>query len=189
MAKAALAKNDLHFFDQRVNFIFGKSYVQSSVTGDLFEGVSSDGIAYRQPAAFSASKLTSPVIELGGPWHFYRDFWRAHGLDNLTNLLGPEIMAQRASRFTFPVRIENPTGLAVSANLSVDLPEGWSLVTQMPTNVSVEPHDHQTVMVTAKTPETEVKGWKTIRIAARSGSTSLGQIRIRVELDLAAMPE
>ncbi|HEY6991049.1 MAG TPA: PIG-L family deacetylase [Bryobacteraceae bacterium] len=188
-AKIALEKNDLHFFEQPVNFIFGKSHVQSSVTGDLFDGIRPDGIAYRQPPEFSAPKLAAPAIELGGPWYFYRNFWRAHGLDNLANLLGPEIMAQRASRFTFPVRIENPTGSAVDANLSVDFPEGWAFVTRMPANISVGPHDHQTVMVTAKTPETEVKGWKTITIAARSGSGSLGQIRIRAEIDPAAMPE
>jgi hypothetical protein len=44
-------------------------------------------------------------------------------------------------------------------------------------------------MMTAKTPEDYVKGWKTIAITGKSGNTSLGEIRIRVEIDPAAMPE
>lgn len=188
MAREALAKHDLHYFNQPVNFIFGKSYVPSSETGDLFEGVTSGGVKYRQPV-LSAHKVTAPVIELGGPWHFYRNFWRAHDLEHLANLLGPEIMAQRESRFTLPVRIENPTGAALNANVSVDLPEGWSFERRVPQNIAVEPHGYETVMFTAKTPQDYVKDWKTITIAGKSASASLGEIRIRVKVDPAAMPE
>jgi hypothetical protein len=188
MAREALAKNDLHYFDQPVHFIFGKSYVPSSTTGDLFEGVKPGGVAYR-PVEFSARKLTAPSMELGGPWHFYRNFWRAHDLEHLANLLGPEIMVQRQSYFTIPVRIENPTEATINANVSVQIPEGWSVVRRVPDNISVAPHDYQTVMFTAKTPHDYLKGWKTITITGKSAGASLGEIQIRVEIDPAAMPE
>lgn len=188
MAREALAKNDLHYFNQQVNFIFGKSLVPSSETGDLFEGAIPNGVAFRQ-VTFPTRKLTAPTMELGGPWHFYRNFWRAHDLEHLHSLLGPEILAQRGSYFTIPVRIENPTDAAVNATVSVQLPEGWSIVRRMPDSVSVAPHDYQTVMFTAKTPPDYVKGWKTITIAGRSGAGALGEIRIRVEVDPAAMPQ
>jgi LmbE family N-acetylglucosaminyl deacetylase len=187
MAREALAKNDLHYFNEPVHFIFGKSYVPSSTTGDLFEGVKPD-IAYR-PAVFSARKLTAPEMELGGPWHFYRNFWRAHNLEHLANLLGPEILAQRQSYFTIPIRIENPTDATVNANVSVQLPDGWSSVRGLPESILVQPHNYETVMLTAKTPHDYEKGWKTIIIAGKSDSASLGEIQIRVEIDPAAMPE
>ncbi len=188
MAKEALAKNDLHYFDQPVNFIFGKSYVPSSTTGDLFEGVRPAGVAYRQ-TEFSARKLAAPSMQLGGPWHFYRNFWPAHDLEHLANLLGPEILAQRQSYFTIPVRIENPTESTINANVSVQLPEGWSIVRRLPETISVEPHDYQTAMFTAKTPHDYAKGWKMITIDGKSAGASLGEIQIRVEIDPAAMPE
>lgn len=188
MAREALAKNDLHYFNQPVNFIFGKSYVPSSQTGDLFEGVKPEGIPFRQQS-FSAPKSPAPAIELGGPWHFYQNFWRAHDLEHLAKLLGPEIMVQRESRFTIPVRIENPTGRALNGSVSVNLPEGWSMERRLPDSISVEAHGYQTVMFTAKTPKDYVKGWNALTIQGKSAAASLGEIRIRVAVDPAAMPQ
>jgi LmbE family N-acetylglucosaminyl deacetylase len=189
MAKAALAKNDLQYFNEPVNFIFGKSYVQSGVTGDLFDGVSPGGIAYREPPPFTQPTLAAPAIELGGPWHFYRNFWHAHGLEDLAKLLGPEIMAQRASLLTIPVHIENPDDAAIDVNLSVEIPDGWSFIRPAPAHVSVGAKNYQTVMFEVKTPENGGKGWKTIAIDAHSKQQSLGRIQIRLEIDPAAMPQ
>ncbi len=189
MARAALAKNDLHYFEQPVLFIFGKSYVKSSTTGDLFEGVNPDGIGYHRPPGFSAEELSEPTVQLGGSWHFYRGFWRTHGLDHLAKLIGPEIMAQRDSRLMIPVRFENPTNAAIDPNLSITLPQGWSFIRPAPAKVSVPAHDSQTVMVEAKTPESPAKGWQAIAIDSALNGQSLGQIRIRVEFESGAMPE
>ena len=46
MAKAALAKGDFRYFQDPERLIFGKSLVQSSVTGDIFEGVSPGPIPF-----------------------------------------------------------------------------------------------------------------------------------------------
>ncbi|HSU61216.1 MAG TPA: PIG-L family deacetylase [Bryobacteraceae bacterium] len=189
MARAALAKNDLHYFEQPVLFVFGKSYVKSSSTGDLFEGVDLNGIDYHRPPGFSAPTLAAPAVELGGSWHFYRGFWQAHGLEHLASLIGPEILAQPNSRFTIPVRFENPTDAAINVNLSVGLPQNWSFIRPAPATVSVPAHDHQTVMFEANTPAAPAKGWQTIAIDARLNQQSLGQIRIQVKFDSGAMPE
>ncbi len=189
MAAHSLATNDLHYFEQPVLFIFGKSYVQSSVTADLFEGVVPDGIAYQRPPGFTPEKPAAPTIELGGSWSFYRQFWRAHGLDHLSSLIGPEIMANYASRFTIPVLIENPTDAAINVNLSVDLPEGWTFMSRPESNFAVAPHQAYSYIFSAKTPAAEASGWKTIAIDAASNQQSIGNIRIRVELNHGAMPQ
>lgn len=189
MAKAALAKNDLHYFEQPVHFIFGKSYVNSNVTGDLFEGVQPGGISYKAPPGFSVRKLTAPTIELGGPFHFYREFWPAHGIEHLSNLLGPEMMAQKSSRVTIPVRIENPTSSPLTVALSADLPESWTFIWQPPVSITVPAKNYETLMLNMKTPSAAEKGWKEITIGARSGGKQIGEIRMRVQLDPGAMPE
>jgi LmbE family N-acetylglucosaminyl deacetylase len=189
VARSALAKNDLHYFEQPVLFIFGKSYVKSGITSDLFEGVEQNGIDYHRPPGFSLPQLTSAKLELGGPWYFYRNFWQAHGLERLPNLIGPEIMAQPNSRFTIPLRLENPTPVSIDANPSVVLPEQWSLTRPLPAMISIPPHDSQTVMVEANTPKVPQKDWQAIVIGAKSKQKSLGDIRIRVKVESGAMPE
>ena len=188
MAAQALAKNDLHSFQAPVRFVFGKSYVPGSATGDLFEGVVPGGIAYRRPPGFTPAQLTAPTVELGGSWYFYRRFWQAHGLEHLADLLSPEIMAQYSSRFTIPVVVENPTDAPLNVNLSVNLPEGWTFVRRPANNFSVDAHDTSTYLFEAKAPTAQA-GWKTIAIDAESNRQAIGQVRIRVELDPAAMPE
>jgi hypothetical protein len=188
MAAASLAKNDLHYFNQPVRFIFGKSYVQSSPTGDLFEGVNGDSIPYHAPPGFAPHEPSAPQLELGGSWFFYRQFWQAHGLGHLADLLQPEIMAQFSSRFTIPLIVENPTDQSIDVNLSINLPAGWTFVREPDRSFSVPAHGSYSYIFETKTPAAQ-SGWQTLAIAAESNHQRLGQIRIRTQLSSAAMPE
>lgn len=187
-AKEALARNDLHPFDQPVHFIFGKSYVSSSETADLFAGVSSQPLPYHAPPGFQLQTSSKPTLELGGSWHFYRQFWQAHGLQHLAKLVGPEIMAQYSSRFFIPLLIDNPTDQALPVNLNINLPEGWSFLRHPTDGFSVPSHDSRSYMLVVKTAGKQ-EGWKTINIAASSNHAQLSEVNIRTELDPAAMPE
>ncbi len=189
MAREALVKNDLHYFDEPNRFIFGKSYVSSDVTGDLFQGVEEAGIPYHKPPGYTPRQLTTPAIELGGPWLFYRRFWQVHGLEHLASLVGPEIMAKYGSPFVIPVAVDNPTGQKVNVSFSVDLPEGWRFVRPLPSTASVEAHQSYTVPFEVKTTSQQTSGWKTIAIDSKADGKDLGQIRIRVELNSGAMPQ
>jgi LmbE family N-acetylglucosaminyl deacetylase len=189
MAKAALAHNDLHYFNEPVRFIFGKSYVDSNVTGDLFDGVVPSGVAYRHPPGFVPQELTEPTLELGGSWHFYRGFWQAHGLEGLKNLVPLEMMLNYSSFVTIPVLIENPTDTALPVNFSAALPEGWTVIRHPPEDASVDAHGRLRFTFQAKTPGAKSTGWKDVILRAQSGGKQIGTIHIRVELDHAAMPE
>ncbi len=61
MARTALAKNNLHYFEEPVLFVFGKAYVTSDVKADLFEGVRPAGIPYHRASGYVAPQLTSPI--------------------------------------------------------------------------------------------------------------------------------
>lgn len=188
VAKAALEKNDVHFFETPVLFVYGKSHVRSSFTGDLFEGTEADGIPYKAAPGYAAPRIPAPYLELGGPWHFYTAFWQAHDLSSLPGLIEPEIMAKPASRFVIPLLVQNPTDAALSVKLSVELPEGWTFIRQPPSPFQVEPLSAYSYIFEVKTSSAQ-KGWKFITVNATSADRKIGTIRIRVELDSGAMPE
>jgi LmbE family N-acetylglucosaminyl deacetylase len=189
MARTALAKGDLHYFEEPVLFVFGKSDVKSSVKGDLFEGVQPAGIPYHRASGYVAPRLTSPFVELGSSWRFYRQFWQAHDLEHLSKLLSPEIMAKYGSPFVIPVVVGNPTDSKIDVNFSVDLPDGWSFKRRLPARVSVGAQETVTLQLELKTASQETTGWHTVAIDATSNGSKLGQLRIRVQLDAGAMPE
>jgi hypothetical protein len=189
MASAALKKNDLHYFEEPVQLVFGKSHVKSSVTGDMFEGVVPDGISYEPPPRFIARKPSEPVLELGGPWRFYHSFWQAHGIEHLANLVPPEVEVGYSSLLTIPVVVENPTDKPLGVNLSVDLPNAeWKLL-KSTASFSVDPRGEYSLYLQAKTPTTKATGWQMITIKAESSGKMIGAIPIRVRLDNGALPQ
>ncbi len=189
MARLALAKNDLQYFEQPVRFVFGKSYISSSVGGDIFEGVEPEGIPYHRAPGFVARQASEPLIELGGAWLFYRQFWQAHGIEHLSTLVRPEMMAKYGSPLVIPVVVENPTKQNVAFDLSTDLPEGWTFRRPLPTSIVISAHQMATLPLEVKTGSAQTSGWKTIAIDSKVNGKSAGRIRIRVELNSGAMPE
>lgn len=189
MATAALAKNDLHYFEEPVQLIFGKSHVKSSITGDMFEAITPEGISYQPPPRFIPEKPSRPVIELGGPWRFYHSFWQAHGIEHLANLVPPEVEVGYSSTLTIPVVVENPTNHALSVKFSVDLPNSeWKLL-RSTSSFSVEPQNEYAVHLQAKTPATKAAGWQMITLKAESNGKVIGTIPVRVRLDNGALPQ
>lgn len=188
MAREALAKNDLHYFEQPVRFIFGKSYVKSSATGDLFEGVAPEGIAYHRAPGFTARERSKPDLELGGPWRYYRDFWTAHGLDHLANLLKPEVMMNYLSVLNVPVVIDNPTDQTLPVTLSAEFPKEWT-VEKHETSFTVAPHDTYSVDLRAKTQAAKATDRETVTVKAESGQKAIGTVSVSVQLDSGAMPQ
>lgn len=189
MARKALASNDLHYFEQPVRMILGKSYVQSAATADVFEGVTPDGIPYHPVPVFSPHEPTAPGLELGGSWHFYHNFWPAHGLDHLANLVTPEVEVNFDSFLWVPLLIANPTGDPLNVNLAVDVPAGWAYIRKPSQQVTVPPHQTYSLHFELKTPAERVEGWKTIAIRAEAGGVQLGSINLRVQLNGGALPQ
>lgn len=124
MAKQALATGNLTYFKQPTRFIFGKSLVPSSITGDIFQGVTPGPVSYASHPGYHPSSGHGVAIELGGPFAFYHRFWAAHGLSHLTNLLSPEV--EIGSRvLEIPVLIHNDRDSPMQITLSPGLPQGW----------------------------------------------------------------
>src|SRR3989449_2546321 len=66
------------YLSEPVRFVLGKSLVNGSTTGDIFEGIVPGSIAYVRAHGYEPAVRENLSIELGGPWAYYREFWRAH---------------------------------------------------------------------------------------------------------------
>jgi LmbE family N-acetylglucosaminyl deacetylase len=189
MAAAAIKKGDYSYFRRPELLIMGKSLVQGSITGDIFEGITG------KPAPFSPVPGYKPVersglsMELGGPWAFYRVFWQAHGLSQLSGLL-PDIGVNvlPAERVQIPVLIHNDGDSDATVNLAPDVSSGWAEVSGagaylVPSHQSVECY------VKAKTSAATRNEPQMLMIHADASGARIESITITVHPDRAALPQ
>ena len=163
-----------------VRLIFGKSRVPSGVTDDVFAGVVSGGIPFQGPPLRRAAEDANPALEIGDPWSYYREFWSAHGLDRLANVVPVEITVKVGGSLAIPLIVENPTNSPISVSLSVQAPDGWQVKPVTP--VLVDPHTRYYLRVQAAAPATKLSGWQQFTVSAQDGNRKIGTVPIRVEL-------
>jgi hypothetical protein len=125
----ALATGDLSFYEPPVPFVLGKSLVGGTPTGDVFEGTVARPLAFAAVHGFQPQLSQEPSIELGGPWAFYADFWPAHSLDRMPQLLPPELGVGGGQSFPVPLLLHNNTDQVQIVTVRVQLPPGWTEVT------------------------------------------------------------
>jgi LmbE family N-acetylglucosaminyl deacetylase len=109
----------------RIHLLFGKSVVPARPGGDVFEGVTAGALAFVPADGYVPPARKGTGMELGGPFAFYKDFWRAHGIERVGPLAKPEIELTAGSYLHVPLLITNGTADSVTATLSSSLPEGW----------------------------------------------------------------
>jgi LmbE family N-acetylglucosaminyl deacetylase len=129
MNDAALEKlmTEQGYWSDGVRFVLGKSLVGGAITGDVFENVSSDAVPLRRTAITPEAPATELAMELAGPWSFYWEFRRAHGLTHLPHPEPPEIALQVGTTLVVPLSVHNPTSATQEFTLAADLPAGWSV--------------------------------------------------------------
>src|SRR5947208_13253734 len=105
-AKQALALGSFACYKQPVRLAFGKSLVKSATTGDVFEGVDPAAILYSPVRGYRPERRDGLSLELGGPWAFYREFWKAHNLEHVALLLpAPEVVVLTGETLHAPLLI------------------------------------------------------------------------------------
>src|SRR6266566_57182 len=81
--QAELKKYLDQYLNEPVRFVLGKSLVKGSTTGDVFEGITPGTIPYVRARGYEPIARQGASLEFGGPWAYYRAFWRSHNLDHL----------------------------------------------------------------------------------------------------------
>src|SRR3954451_8606767 len=151
MAVAAIKKGDYTYFRQPVLLITGKSLVQGSIIGDIFEGITDKPISYAPSPGYKPVARSGSSMELGGPWSFYREFWKVHGLTQLSGLL-PDIGLNvfPGERIQIPVLLENSSDTEATATLRANTPSAW---TEVPGGGAylIPPHQSIELYVKART--------------------------------------
>lgn len=189
MGKAALQSGNFKPFMTPVRFALGKSLVGGSVTGDIFQGITSAPVPYAPVKGYRPQSRTGLSFVLGGPWAFYRKFWAAHDLENLARLIPvPEIGVYPGSEFHVPLLIRNNTDQLQMVTLVAQLPAGW---TERGTfsYYPVRPHDVYPVDVTLAPPSGAAGKWQQITWQATSQGAQIGSVTLRVSINQSAMPQ
>ena len=169
-------------------FILGKSLVKSGTTEDVFTGVAPEGVPYERSPGYAAPSISTPVMELGGPWNYYRQFWQAHGLDHLATLIPAEVTIPVGGTLSIPLIIDNPLDTAIDVKLDVQAPDGWRLMNPA-SSASIPPHTLYFLRVQAAAPGTTRPGWQQFKVFAESNRKSIGTVSLRVELANWALPQ
>jgi LmbE family N-acetylglucosaminyl deacetylase len=187
-AAAAIKKGDFTFFRRPEVLIIGKSLVESSATGDVFEGITPAPIPYSGPAGYKPMQRSGISMELGGPWSFYRDFWRAHGLplEGLIRDVGVNVVP--GERIQIPLLLHNDTDQDVTLSIAASIPEGWGEASGGG-SYAVPAHQDASLYVRAKTAVTNSKDAQTLVINCEGTGAGIQPITIFVYADRGALPQ
>jgi LmbE family N-acetylglucosaminyl deacetylase len=186
-AAEAIKKNDFTFFRRPEVLILGKSLVAGSETADVFEGITPAAIPYSAPAGYKPVKRSGVSMELGGPWSFYRDFWRAHGLplEGLLKDVGVNVVP--GEHIQIPLLLHNDSDQDVTLTITASVPDGWSEASGSGTYL-VPAHQDVSVYVRAKTAVTNSKDAQKLVLSAE-GAANIQPIAILVYADRGALPQ
>jgi LmbE family N-acetylglucosaminyl deacetylase len=172
-SQKALVDDDLHAYQQPVQLIFGKSSVKSSVTGDVFEGVVPGPVPYAQVRGYQPEAGHNVPLELGSPWHFYRQFWPAHNIEHLARLHSPEVGLVGGASVHVPLLLRNDSDQAQEIALAVVLPPGWKEV-RGTARYPVRAHSVYPVVVDYVAPVVSSPEWHVLTWNAGVGGTRVG---------------
>jgi LmbE family N-acetylglucosaminyl deacetylase len=174
-------------------FVLGKSLVGGGVTGPVFEGVTGEASPFRREA-FSAEVGPSEFsLELAGPWAFYAEFRRAHGLGHLPHPEPPEIALQAGSSLVIPLWVRNATAAGREVTLSADLPAGWTVLNGTGRFVAAANQTSaariEINLPVLADPKKTKEDARDVTVRAESNGASVGVVKLRVELRKRALPE
>jgi LmbE family N-acetylglucosaminyl deacetylase len=174
-------------------FVLGKSLVGGSVTGDIFGNVKPGSIAFVRPSVLAKADPQQEVsITLAGPWNFYEEFRRQHGL-TLWHPEPPEIALQAGTSLVIPLWLRNETAEAREITLAADLPAAWK-VSGGTGKFVVGAKQVAAGRVEIDLPALDEAGHgkqelREVTVRGESNGENVGVLKLRVELRKRALPE
>jgi len=170
------------------SFTLGKSVVPSSMTGDVFEGITPGRTAFVPPAREPYEQPAALSVELGGPWGFYEKFRRAHGLTKLPKANPAEIGIKRGTTLLVPLELHNHTDAAKTITLTAKMPEGWT--TQSGTgSLTLDPQSDYYWQMLLDAPKGETKAPQEIECTATADGKTLATIKLSIRLVNGGLPQ
>jgi LmbE family N-acetylglucosaminyl deacetylase len=175
------------FTEMPVRFIFGKSLVGGTATSDIFEAITPAPIAYVRARGYEPPPV-GVSVELGGPWMFYQQFWRAHNIEHLAGLYSSEAQVAPGDSLWVPLLINNHTDSAQQVILRASVPRGWIQKPEA-TDYTVEAHDSYPLQLTLTPSEAHKGTWQTLTWTAESAGQKIGSVTLRVNVAGNGLPQ
>lgn len=188
VAKSAIEKGDFTALKEPERFVLGKSLINATATGDVFEGIQANAIAYVRVQGHHAEPRNGISLELGGPWAFYRDFWRAQNIEHLAGLVTPEVGVAGGQSLNVPLLISNETDKSSVVKLITDLPEGWSERARF-AEYPLAPHETYPIQLVLVAPPGHAKEWHKLNWKIEADGKFAGSISLRVHLASGGLPQ
>jgi LmbE family N-acetylglucosaminyl deacetylase len=176
-----------------LHFVLGKSLVGGSMTGDVFEGLMPAAIPFARPEILAEPLRPDLSVELDGPWSYYAEFRRAHGLTHLPHPEPPEIALQAPGTLVIPLLVRNRTAKSQEVTITAALPAGWTA--QSGTGkFSVAAKQTVAARIDVNLPALAENGPKKLEaqeiiVHAESNGQGIGEVKLRVELRKRALPQ
>ena len=163
------------------------------MTGDIFDGVTPGAIPFARPDVSPEPARPELSVELGGPYSFYAEFRRAHGLTNLPHPEPPEIAMQGHTTLGIPLWVRNRTVKTQEISITASLPAGWTLQngTGKFTVAAKQVAATRIEILLPAVPENEAKKTEPQEVAVHADShgQTIGEIKLRVELRQRALAQ
>jgi LmbE family N-acetylglucosaminyl deacetylase len=189
MAKQALATGKFDYFKQPVRLVFGKSLVGGSTTGEPLEGVATGPVPFAPVRGYQTQARSGLAVELGGPWAFYREFWKAHNLEHLASLLpNPEVSVQARETMHIPLVIRNDTDSPAEVTLTVSLPQGWRELSGV-ARYPVAAHDIYPAQTFVEAPAKVVQTPQEVTWKAETNGQTIATIKIKIYMVSGGLPQ
>ncbi len=115
-----------YYTDMPEYLVLGKSLVRSSAEADVWAGIGDTPAPFHSEPQYEEAAVSGIRLELGGPWAFYRRFYRAHGLTALENLVPPQTALSESRQLWVPLLLQNGSATAADITVHPDLPGGWT---------------------------------------------------------------
>ena len=183
-----LAGADQDGWSTPIELVFGKSLVQGSTIGDVFEGVQPQPLAFDRLPSASPKSHTGLSVDLGGPWNFYDEFFAAHDLTDLPKAPTPEISVAAGTTLQLPVIVRDDTKDPAEVTLSMTLPEGYSLKSPLP-HYKLAPGDAFPIEIEITTPNKKSDQISELSCHGQIGNHEFGVVKLRVKLASGGLPQ
>jgi LmbE family N-acetylglucosaminyl deacetylase len=183
------------WWSEPMTLIFGKAVVATAPTADVFANVQAGAVVASPPAAKDqvARVSASDSISLGGPWGYYAGFRVEHGLADLPIAAQPEIAIKVHTAMYVPIVVHQADLAPLVLSIKVEAPSGWN-VTSGQGNFTLPAEPSTVLQVEVETPLTspeELKAAKPqeITVRAEKNGASIGEVKLRVQLQGSALPQ